>query len=250
MIHEKGQPESQRDRRIGCNFPENLPYTNQDTNGQHGIIQIDCQERSRSSGSKEVQEVDKETILEAQKGSDTAFERLVDHYQVTVFNLCYRMTGDPSEAEDAAQETFIRAYKGIAGYDSRRSFSTWILSIAAHYCIDQLRKKRLSYSSLHDLPNEDIRDPGTDPESTLSKKEHDQQVRKLLDVLNPADRASVIMYYWYNLSYEEISKVLNITPSAVKSRLHRARLELARCWRSTSASFIPSERQRNESPAV
>ena len=87
-------------------------------------------------------------VLQAQKGDDEAFTNLVGMYQKPVYNLCYRMLGEPEAAEDAAQETFLKAYQNLARYDADRSFATWLLSIAAHHCIDRLRRKKFSSFSI------------------------------------------------------------------------------------------------------
>ena len=195
-------------------------------------------------------EVDAEKIILAQKGEAQAFAELVESHQVAVYNLCYRMLGDPYEAEDAAQETFIRAYKGIKSFDRNRSFSTWILSIAAHYCIDQLRKKRLNITHLEERPYLEIPDPGLGPEATLSETEQQKGIRKLLNVLSEVDRAAVIMFYWYEFSYDEIAKALDLSVSAVKSRLHRARILLAKTWKDQKQTTSGLERQIYGSPAV
>ena len=79
-------------------------------------------------------------IARAQKGSAEAFTHLVEAYQTPVYNLCSRMLGDAYEAEDAAQETFLRAYQNLKRYDDQRSFSTWLLSIAAHDLLCRLRQ--------------------------------------------------------------------------------------------------------------
>lgn len=81
------------------------------------------------SGSNAVPEVESEKLILAQKGDTQAFTELVDAYQVAVYNLCYRMLGDPYAAEDASQETFIRAYKAMKTFDRKRSFSTWFLEV-------------------------------------------------------------------------------------------------------------------------
>ena len=175
-------------------------------------------------------EVESEKLIQAQKGSVDAFTELVNSHQNAVYNLCYRMLGDPYEAEDAAQETFIRAYKAMKSYDKNRSFSTWLLSIAAHYCIDQLRKKCLKVTSIEDTPHLEIPDSGPNPEVSLTKSEQQKRVKDLLNVLNETDRAIVIMFYWYEFSYGEIAEALNLTSSAVKSRIHRARAQLAKTW--------------------
>src|SRR4030067_1086389 len=91
--------------------------------------------------SKPVHDNERGWLIQAQKGDAEAFTRLVEAYQRAVFDLCYRMLGNAEDAEDAAQETFLRAYKFMRRYDLNRPFSTWILSIAAHYCIDQARHR-------------------------------------------------------------------------------------------------------------
>lgn len=188
-------------------------------------------------------EVDAEKVILAQNGDTQAFTELVEAHQIAVYNLCFRMLGDPYEAEDAAQETFIRAYKGIKSYDRTRSFSTWILSIAAHYCIDQLRKNRLKITQLEEKPYFEIPDPGPNPEAFISDIEQQKGIRKLLNALNEVDRAAVIMFYWYEFSYDEIAKVLDLSVSAVKSRLHRARILLAKTWQDQNQTTSGLERQ-------
>jgi RNA polymerase sigma-70 factor (ECF subfamily) len=197
-----------------------------------------------------VQQLDQEWLNLAQQGDQNAFSNIVDAYQVSVYNLCYRMLGDAYEAEDAAQETFIRAYKSMKSYDPKRSFSTWILSIAAHYCIDQLRRRKLNITHLDDSPYLEIPDPGPNPESILSDTEQQKQIRSLLNVLSETDRAAVIMFYWNEFTYEEIANALNLTISAVKSRLHRARNQLAKTWMEQKSSISGFERQSYGSPAV
>jgi RNA polymerase sigma-70 factor (ECF subfamily) len=190
-----------------------------------------------------------EWLTQALQGNAEAFTNLVDMYQRPVFNLCYRMLGDPDEAEDAAQETFLRAYNGLKRYDMQRSFSTWILSIAAHYCIDQMRRRHFTLLSMDSLPHIDPPDMALGPEATLNQREEQQRVRVLLERLNAVDRAAVVMRYWYELSYEEIGEALKLTVSAVKSRLHRARLEMADTWAAQTPQPAPTERRQNESPA-
>ena len=195
-------------------------------------------------------QIEPAVLAQAQKGSSEAFTEIVEAYQRPVFNLCYRMLGDPDEAEDAAQETFLRAYDHLQRYDQQRSFSTWLLSIAAHYCIDQLRKHRMTLISMDTFPNLDIPDATPGPESTFNRHEDQQRVQDLLASLNPQDKAAVVMYYWYDFSYDEIAESLTLTVSAVKSRLHRARLSLAQSWTEQEAKKYSAERKRHESPAL
>jgi RNA polymerase sigma-70 factor (ECF subfamily) len=168
-------------------------------------------------------------ILAARRGDDEAFACLVEVYQRPVFNLCYRMLGDPAEAEDASQEAFMKAYRALKRYDPDRKFVNWLLSIASNHSIDRLRKRRLKTTSLDDLlPGQMKPDPNPGPESMLSMDEGRQSVREMLETLSEMDRAAIVMRYWYDMSYEEIAESLDLTVSAVKSRLHRARRDMAR----------------------
>jgi RNA polymerase sigma-70 factor (ECF subfamily) len=198
-----------------------------------------------------VQSNEKDWLVKAQQGDAEAFTMLVETYQRPVFNLCYRMLGNPQDAEDAAQETFLRAYKNMRRYDNSRPFSTWILSIAAHYCIDQTRRQKRPVVSVEELPVPDLPDHSPGLESGLSRKEEQQRVRAVLDILDPTDRGAVVMYYWYDFSYEEISQALSLTVSAVKSRLHRARRSMAEEWarRHSQPNLSLLEKKLNASPS-
>jgi RNA polymerase sigma-70 factor, ECF subfamily len=204
--------------------------------------------------SNAVDNLEPQWVFQAQKGDAEAFAQLVEAYQRPVFNLCYRMLGDAYEAEDAAQEAFLRAYNNMKRYDPQRPFSTWLLSIAAHHCIDQIRKRRFPSFSLDDdeAPYLEPPDSSPGPEALLGLREDQVRVKQLLASLNPHDRAAVVMFYWYELSYEEIAAALNLTVSAVKSRLHRARLALANTWIVQEGLNTASERTNNgkaQSPA-
>jgi RNA polymerase sigma-70 factor (ECF subfamily) len=193
-----------------------------------------------------------EWLAQAQKGNAEAFSNLVETYQRPVFNLCYRMLGDPAEAEDASQEAFLRAFNGMQRYDRQRPFSTWLLSIAAHYCIDQIRRRRVTILSMDATPEMDPPDLAPGPEASVSMSEEQRRVQRLLNTLNPQDRAAVVMLYWYDMSYEEIASALSLTVSAVKSRLHRARLELAQNWSEQNPQILSVERRYHgeaQSPA-
>jgi RNA polymerase sigma-70 factor (ECF subfamily) len=196
-----------------------------------------------------VNTIEPDILDQVQKGDHQAFTQLVEAYQRPVYNLCYRMLGDATEAEDAAQETFMRVYKNVKHYDHQRPFSTWILSIAAHYCIDQLRKRRMVFVSMDENPYLDPPDSAPGPETAYHMSEDRKKMESLLKTLNPQDRAAIIMYYWYDFSYEEIASSLSLTVSAVKSRLHRARLSLAQTWQKSSPTSVTAERKAYESPA-
>jgi RNA polymerase sigma-70 factor (ECF subfamily) len=162
-------------------------------------------------------------------GDPQAFGELVQRYERDVFNLAYRMLNDRGEAEDAAQEAFLRAYANLGRYDVTRSFKTWVLSITSNHCIDRLRRRRLTWLSLeeplppHPALTSDI--PG--PEEATLTNERNQLVQDMLAELSPDYRLAVVLRYWYELSYAEIAEMLDTTESAIKSRLFRARQLLA-----------------------
>jgi RNA polymerase sigma-70 factor (ECF subfamily) len=197
-----------------------------------------------------VNNLEPEVLNQVHRGNEEAFTLLVEAYQRPVYNLCYRMLGDQDEAEDAAQETFLRVYKNIRRYDRTRPFSTWLLSIAAHLCIDQLRRRRMVLVSMDATPYIELPDGLPGPEASFYLKEDQKRVQSLLKTLSPADRAAVVMYYWYDFSYEEISDSLSLTVSAVKSRLHRARLTMAQAWSTQKTSSFVPERKVHESPTL
>lgn len=193
--------------------------------------------------------IEPEVLDQVHQGNQASFTQLVEAYQRPVYNLCYRMLGDPDEAEDASQETFLRVYKNIKHYDAKRPFTTWLLSIAAHHCIDQLRKRRMVVISMDETPYLDPPDGLPGPEASYFLMEDQKRVQALIKTLNPHDRAAVIMYYWYDFSYDEIAQSLSLTSSAVKSRLHRARLSMAQSWSNQKGSSYMPERKPNESSA-
>jgi RNA polymerase sigma-70 factor (ECF subfamily) len=190
-----------------------------------------------------VQEDESIWLERAQSGDPEAFTYIVEAYQTPVYNLCYRMLNNAGDAEDAAQETFLRAYKSMKRYDKRRPFATWLLSIAAHYCIDQLRKQRMKIVSMEELPYMKISDDSLGPEPLVSRNEQQERIKALLETLSPTDRAAVVMYYWYDFSYTEIASALSLSQSAVKSRLHRARQAMAQEWMDRQAQILSAERK-------
>lgn len=160
----------------------------------------------------------------AQGGDQTAFMNIVDAYQRPVYNLCYRMLGDPVEAEDAAQETFLRAYTKINSYQPARKFSSWLFSIASHYCIDRLRRQRQQVVSWDELPPWNT-PPDNKPEPEAATLAHEAKagVHDLLNSLPPDYRAAIVLRYWHEMSYDEIAESLETSVSAIKSRLFRAK---------------------------
>lgn len=194
--------------------------------------------------------LDEEQLSLALMGDEEAFGEVVETFQNPVYNLCYRMLGNAQEAEDAAQETFWRAYQALNRYDQSRSFATWLLAIAAHYCIDQQRKRKLPSFSIELLPEGNVAGSIDTPEKSFSNSEEERQIHRMLGELNPEDKAAIILRYWYEFSEKEISDTLKISISAVKSRLHRSRKKLAQIISENEQNHSYQQRRnKNESPA-
>lgn len=169
-------------------------------------------------------------LEQARQGDKAAFGKLIEAYQTPVFNLAYRMLNNAREAEEAAQEAFIRAYTRLDSYDPSRKFSTWLLSITSNYCIDLIRKRRALLLSIDEPlpPHPALMADGSErPEAQIVINEQQEMVQSLLAELPEEYREAVVLRYWYDLSYEEIAEMMDTTVSAIKSRLFRARRQMA-----------------------
>ena len=180
-------------------------------------------------------------LQQARQGDRAAFSRIVQAYQKPVYNLCYRTLGDADEAEDATQETFLRAYTNFSRYDPDRRFLTWILSIASNHCIDRLRRRRQVWLSLDDEPvMEQIAAPAESPQHSAERREQSETVQRWLSQLAPDYRVPLVLLYWYELSYEEIAATMDLSVAAVKSRLHRGRKQIADLMLAeTRSPYVP-----------
>jgi RNA polymerase sigma-70 factor (ECF subfamily) len=177
-----------------------------------------------SSAPERLQEV--RLIERARAGDQAAFSEIVARYQVAIYNLCYRMLGQSQDAEDAAQEVFLRIYRQLHSYEPRHRFSTWVLAIASHYCIDQLRKRRLRLVQLDSIvPFARSRQP--QPDEMAERREARDHVQTTLQRLPEKYRLILLLRYWYDLSYSEIAATVTLPENTVKTRLHRARQMMA-----------------------
>jgi RNA polymerase sigma-70 factor (ECF subfamily) len=181
---------------------------------------------------QEIEVLNEEQIWleQARRGDQTAFGKLIEAYQRPVYNLAYRMLNNSGEAEEAAQEAFIRAYTRLHTYNPDLKFSTWMLSITSNYCIDLIRKRRALLLSIDEpLPPHPalMSDGQKGPEAQMEMSEQQDMVQSLLQELPEDYRQTVVLRYWHEMSYEEIAEMMDTTVSAIKSRLFRARRLLA-----------------------
>ncbi|PWK16157.1 RNA polymerase sigma factor SigW [Tumebacillus permanentifrigoris] len=169
-------------------------------------------------------------VKRAQKGDRLAFAELVELYKDKLYNLGYRMLGNPQEAEDIAQEAFLRAYKNLDKYNASHKFSTWIYRIATNLCIDRMRKKKASYSldaEVDGIEGGDmytrLSSPDLGPEDEVMRTETQREVQDAIEALPENYRAAVILKYLHDMSLQEIADVLEVPVSTVKTRIHRGR---------------------------
>jgi RNA polymerase sigma-70 factor, ECF subfamily len=207
-------------------------------------------DRTRSEAATVVQPVemseDITLVHRTLAGDQEAFTALVEKYKDPVFNVAYRMLGNPTEAEDVAQEAFVRAYTQLRTYKETHRFSTWLLSIASHLAIDQIRRRRFLALPLENVPFlEWIADVGAGPEQAALEGEASDEMQRVLNVLPTKYRVVLLLRYWYDFSYEEIASALQLTSPLVKARLHRARELVARTMKAQGLE-MPSASEEND----
>jgi RNA polymerase sigma-70 factor (ECF subfamily) len=175
---------------------------------------------------------DRDLIADARRGDRAAFGALVRRYQDRLYPTLLRLTGRPEDAHDLIQDTFLRAYQKLGRFHGDSSFYTWIYRIAVNLALSERRKRRpiVGLSVRDDLeggrlePASDV--SRTDPSLPLEQDERDALVQKALNGLSFESRAVVVMKDLDGLPYEEIAQTLQIPIGTVRSRLHRARMEL------------------------
>jgi RNA polymerase sigma-70 factor, ECF subfamily len=172
-----------------------------------------------------------EWIRRTQRGDGEAYALLVERYQRRIFNLVYRMIGRREEVEEIAQEIFVKAFLAAGSYHFDALFSTWLMRIAINHCYDHLRRRRASrvtfFSEMSPETEQAVVSGSENPESSGQQLQHQLEsrdlARKLLERAPAEDRVILTLRELEDLSIEEISDLLQLKPSTVKVRLHRAR---------------------------
>ena len=170
-------------------------------------------------------------IEQCLKGQQSSFSELIDEYKNMVFSLSYKMTNNLQDAEDISQEVFIRVYKSLYNFNPNYKFSTWLYQITLNICRDRFRKGKIPSVSLDTPPNKDdqkdfssiIPDNQNNPEDIIMGVEQTNFINDLITSLPLKYREVIILHHLKDLSYDEMSKILNISLGSVKTRLFRAR---------------------------
>jgi RNA polymerase sigma-70 factor, ECF subfamily len=185
---------------------------------------------------------ERELALAFQNGERDAYDRIHDRYAPRVLSVCRRMLGDPDDAQEAAQEAFLRVYQGLPNFNGRFRLGAWIVRIATNVCLDQLRSRNRRPSELAPLEVLDLEYSSpvddTDPELLFLRHAEGRRVRRVLDSLPPMHRAAIVLRDFEGVSYADIAETLGITECQVKALLHRARRGFKRSWTSVVASAL------------
>lgn len=181
---------------------------------------------------------DLDLIERSRRGDHAAFGELVERYKDAVYRLAFRIVRHSGDAEDAAQEAFVRAYVALDSYRSEFRFYTWLSTIAQHVCFRTLRSRDWRVCTFDPaLVRASRADLEESPEIGLLARERDEAIRGLVDALPGKYRQVLILRHWHELSYEEIARATELSLSAVKTRLHRARQMVAQAMAVRTAAF-------------
>lgn len=175
---------------------------------------------------------EKRLIQQAAAGDAAAFEALVLRYQTQVYSLAYRMVGNEADAQDLAQEAFVRAWRALDSFQFSSQFSTWLYRLTSNICIDFLRsqkkRKHISLTVLQDDEQQqwDMPDNRPLPEEQMMASEEKEALSKAIAALDPEYRQVLTLRIVNDCSYQQISEIMGIREGTVKSRLSRAREQL------------------------
>ena len=164
-----------------------------------------------------------ETIQAAKDGDIRAFAQIVRQYRQSVFRICVRILGDGDDAEDAVQETFVRAWQAISGYDIRFSIATWLGAIACRQCYDVLRRRKRRRRYEQEALRQRGGDCALDPESDVAGRDLEMRFRKVTSTLAPMQRTVFVLAEIEGLPFEEIRRITGWSAVQIKSNLYIAR---------------------------
>lgn len=168
-------------------------------------------------------------VLRAQKGEADAMEALLAQYEKRIYNISLRVTGNETDAFDAAQEALIKIYKSIASFRGTASFSSFVYRLTVNTCIDFLRKRKNDISieaSLEDGLSFEDKNNTDDPEKAYLNSDLNDKIQQALQKLDEEHRVLIVLKDIQGFSYEEIAQVLKLSMGTVKSRLFRGREKL------------------------
>ncbi|HLF29115.1 MAG TPA: RNA polymerase sigma factor [Anaerolineae bacterium] len=171
---------------------------------------------------------DSQLVERARRGDLGAYEELVRAHQAAAFRAAYLITHDADDAEDAAQEAFIRAYHALGRFDTRRPFRPWLLRIAANSALNRIKasQRRQKMAERYGTGSVDVQNDAATIEAKVLKRERSQRVWNALGQLKPDDQRLLVLRYFLDLSEAELAQTFDVAAGTIKSRLHRALAKL------------------------
>ena len=163
-------------------------------------------------------------IEEVLSGNKQAYTQIINKYKNQLYATILRMTKNPQDAQDLVQESFIKVYHNLGKYDGVGSFSSWIYRVAINHCMDEFRKKRYKMKQVE--INEETFVNANHPEVIFLKKEKNRQLERLIATLPEDERMIILLRYVNELSYCEISELVQLSLSNVRTKLHRAKKKM------------------------
>ena len=182
-----------------------------------------------SSSNDEMTTIDEHIIInQIIAGNTKAFAMLVDRYKDLVFTLAIRMLKNREEAEEVSQDTFVKAYKSLQNFKGDSKFSTWIYRVAYNTCLDRIKKNKRKFNevTIDEFTEKHIKTMDNALDS-MEREEHQKTIQDCLQLLPSEDSFLMTLYYFEDLSLEDISKVVAIEANTIKVKLFRARKKLA-----------------------
>ena len=179
-------------------------------------------------------------INRVKEGDREAFSWVVDHYRDMVYTICLRMLSVEADAQDAAQEVFVKAYRAISSFQEKSKFSTWIYRIAYNHCISVIRKKVRMIDLVDEVPDEEVNEGDVSGMEVLSREERRRYLQMAIEALPETDAVVVTLFYFDELSLEEIAEVTGLTSSNIRIKLHRSRKKMYKVLREQLKSEINS----------
>lgn len=165
-------------------------------------------------------------INRVKSGDREAFSLVVDKYRDMVYTICLRMLTVEADADDAAQEIFVKVYRSIASFQEKSKFSTWIYRIAYNHCISVIRKKVKIIDMVDELPDSEINNQDVSGLDLLGEEERKHYLQLAIEALAETDAVVVTLFYYDELSLEEIAEVTGLTSANIRIKLHRSRKKM------------------------
>jgi RNA polymerase sigma-70 factor (ECF subfamily) len=207
------------------------------------VIRFPASRRQAAGEEPSVDESGIQALLErARAGDEVAFGELFRSLEPDVHRLCTRLLGSADEARDATSEAFLRARGGLDGYDPDRPFRRWLLAVAAHHCVDRLRRRRREERLFdpRELDASELASPGPSPLQGLLRAEARREVLTAVEALEDRHRFPLVLRYYAELDYTGIAECLGVTRNQVATLLFRARRRLREELAGSAASGASS----------